>query len=287
MNLSILYRGPLSSCNYGCDYCPFAKHHETHAEHDTDYRALTRFIEWVETQRDKQIGILFTPWGEALIRKRYQQAFITLSNLPHVTKVAIQTNLSARLDWVEECDKSKIALWATYHPSEIARSRFVAKCEELIARGIRFSVGVVGMHDHLGEIEALRRDLPPDVYVWVNAYKRVPNYYDETMLKFLTSVDPLFPFNNQYHPSKGHPCLAGETAISVDGDGTMRRCHFIKTAIGNIYEAGWERALQPRLCTNATCGCHIGYVHMPELQLYNVFGDGILERVPLTISRTT
>ena len=29
MNLSILYRGPLSSCNYGCEYCPFAKHRET------------------------------------------------------------------------------------------------------------------------------------------------------------------------------------------------------------------------------------------------------------------
>ena len=25
MNLSILYRGPLSSCNYACGYCPFAK----------------------------------------------------------------------------------------------------------------------------------------------------------------------------------------------------------------------------------------------------------------------
>ena len=25
MNLSILYRGPLASCNYDCPYCPFAK----------------------------------------------------------------------------------------------------------------------------------------------------------------------------------------------------------------------------------------------------------------------
>ena len=34
--LRILYRGPLSSCNYGCPYCPFAKHHETAAELKVD-----------------------------------------------------------------------------------------------------------------------------------------------------------------------------------------------------------------------------------------------------------
>ena len=36
--------------------------------------------------------------------------------------------------------------------------------------------------------------------------------------------------------------------------------------------------LTARPCTNATCGCHIGYVHMNELDLYSVFGDGVLER---------
>ena len=46
LNLSILYRGPLSSCNYGCAYCPFAKHAETAAELDADRRALERFTDW-------------------------------------------------------------------------------------------------------------------------------------------------------------------------------------------------------------------------------------------------
>jgi hypothetical protein len=68
--------------------------------------------------------------------------------------------------------------------------------------------------------------------------------------------------------------------ISVDGDGTMRRCHFVRTPLGNIYEPGFERALLPRPCTNETCGCHIGYVHMDELRLHEVFGAGVLERIP-------
>src|SRR5688572_32770434 len=115
MNLTILYRGPLSSCNYGCSYCPFAKHAETRAEHEADGRALARFVHWAAGQTAVNLAVFFTPWGEALIRRRYQQALAQLSHLPHVSRVAIQTNLSCRLDWVEECDKNRLALWATYH----------------------------------------------------------------------------------------------------------------------------------------------------------------------------
>jgi MoaA/NifB/PqqE/SkfB family radical SAM enzyme len=149
---------------------------------------------------------------------------------------------------------------------------------------VRYSVGVVGMKEHVEEIEALRRELSPEIYVWVNAYKRVEDYYSEDELRRLEAVDALFPINNVRHASAGRACRAGESVISVDGDGTIRRCHFIKEPIGSIYERGWEEALRPRVCTNATCGCHIGYVHMPHLQLYEVFGDGILERIPVHVS---
>ncbi len=33
-------------------------------------------------------------------------------------------------------------------------------------------------------------------------------------------------------------------------------------------------------CPNQVCDCHIGYVHMRELPLYELFGDGVLERIP-------
>lgn len=97
MKLSILYRGPLSSCNYGCRYCPFAKHKESRQEHEQDRQALARFVRWVEERSQAQLSVLFTPWGEALIRRRYQQALAQLTKLPHVRKAAIQTNLSAPL----------------------------------------------------------------------------------------------------------------------------------------------------------------------------------------------
>lgn len=280
MNLSILYRGPLSSCNYGCWYCPFAKHHENAEELATDRAALERFVAWVESRQQDAISILFTPWGEALIRSWYQAAIIRLSNLAHVQKVAIQTNLSCKLDWIGSCDKTRVALWTTFHPGETARERFLNQCRELDAREIRYSVGVVGLKENLAQIKSLRRELRPQVYLWINAYKDQADYYAREIIARFTEIDPLFPVNNQHHPSLGKHCRTGNSVISVDGEGTIRRCHFIRETLGNIYVPGFEKILNKRVCTNETCGCHIGYVHLDELKLAETFQAGVLERIP-------
>ena len=285
MNLSILYRGPLARCNYACAYCPFAKRTESAAELAHDRACLDRFVRRVGELPQHSFGILFTPWGEALVRRWYQQALTDLTNLPNVRKAAVQTNLSCKLDWVEGCDKGKLALWCTYHPAEVDRPRFLARCRELTDRGVRFSVGVVGLREHRDEVAALRRELPGGVYLWINAYKRVPDYYDDELLRQFEAIDPLFPVNNRHHPSLGESCRAGRSVFTVDGEGVMRRCHFIKQPIGNFYANDWEGGLVERPCTNATCGCHIGYVHLDRLGLYDVFGDGVLERVPKTYRR--
>ena len=113
MNLTILYRGPLSSCNYDCWYCPFAKRQESPADLSKDRAALERFTAWVEDHPRIGLRILFTPWGEALVRRWYQDALVRLTALPHVSRVAIQTNLSCPLNWVDACDKERLALWTT------------------------------------------------------------------------------------------------------------------------------------------------------------------------------
>lgn len=282
--LTILYRGPLSSCNYGCEYCPFAKRHETDAQHAVDAAALTRFGEWCLARAGAPLRVFFTPWGEALTQVRYHQLMTQLSHAPHVTRVAVQTNLSARLDWLEETDRSKLGLWATYHPEWTTLERFLAQCQRLLELQVRFSVGVVGFPAHRPAIEALRKALPPSVYVWINAVKKLAPTYGVEDLAFFESVDPLFRLNLTAHPSKGMACQAGESVISVDGEGTARRCHFIPTPIGNIYDAQFEAALTPRGCTNETCGCHIGYVHLDYLELRKVFGAGLLERIPTDLS---
>lgn len=285
MHLTILYRGSLISCNYGCEYCPFAKRQQTAAELAIDQQELERFVNWIYQHSQHEFSILFTPWGEALIQRWYQEAFIKLTQMPHVNKAAIQTNLSCNLDWVDLVNKEKLALWATFHPEWVSRQSFLKKCLELDQRNIKFSAGVVGFPQYKEEISALRRELPEHIYLWINAVKReLANLSDEDRNLF-ASIDPLFHLNTQHYTSFGQTCRAGKSVISVDGNGTMRRCHFIKEPIGNIYDFNWSDNLSDRSCTNQTCHCHIGYVHLEYLQLDKVFGSGILERIPINFQQ--
>ncbi|MEM7246211.1 MAG: STM4011 family radical SAM protein [Acidobacteriota bacterium] len=277
---NVLYRGPLSSCNYECAYCPFAKTSNTREELDADAHALARFVGWVALQHERRVGVLFTPWGEALIQRPYQEAIIELSHLSHVHRVAIQTNLSCRVGWLAHAELGTAALWTTFHPTQVPLHKFVDRCRELDDLGVRYSVGIVGLREHLDEMETLRSLLSSEVYLWVNAFKRRPDYYETEDLDRIRAIDPYFELNRHYHPSLGRACNAGHLSFTVDGDGQARRCHFVDEPLGSIHDPGFAARLEPRPCPRATCGCHVGYVHVPDLGLQQLFGDGLLERIP-------
>lgn len=278
--LTILYRGPLASCDYDCGYCPFAKRRDTPEQLRADRAALERFADWVARTPDR-VAVLFTPWGEGLVRSWYRRTLAELSRLPHVERVAIQTNLSAHPRWTEAADLTRLALWATYHPEQVPYARFLDRCRDLHARGVRFSVGVVGLPEHLAAARRLRDDLPSDVYLWINAAEG--HTYTDSAAAEWVALDPHFGFSRHPHPSHGVPCRTGDTVVSVDGEGTVRRCHFVPEVLGNLYDGSFRPGLAPAPpCPKRTCDCHIGYVHLTSLPLYAVFAGGILERIPAT-----
>ncbi|KAA2256385.1 radical SAM protein [Solihabitans fulvus] len=276
--LTILYRGPLASCDYDCPYCPFAKRRDSREQLRADRAALARFTAWVLEQTDHRISVLFTPWGEGLVRSWYRDAIVQLSQASTVDRVAIQTNMSCRLDWLADCDLDTAAFWVTYHPGQVSYERFLGRCVELSRRGVRFSVGIVGVPEHLEPARRLRADLPESVYLWVNAAEG-HSYSDEEAAPW-SAVDPLFSHSRLPHRSAGLPCRTGDTVVSVLGDGTVRRCHFVPEPLGNLYDGSFRAALRPRACPLAQCDCHIGYVHLEPVGLYDVFAGGILERIP-------
>lgn len=279
--LTLLYRGSLSSCNYACSYCPFAKRRDTRATLARDAAEVARFVDWA-TRHDGPLRILFTPWGEALVRRHYREAMHTLAGLPHVAQVSLQTNLSGPLAWLEDAAVDRLSFWCTYHPGETSLDRFLQRCERLQAMRVRFSVGVVARHEHYDAIRALRAALPAQHPVWLNAYDvRRPGYYAPEDLAWLDGIDPWFVHDREPGGSRGAPCRAGEEALSVDGDGEVRRCHFVPTRLGNLYEQPLSEILQERRCPRLKCDCFIGYVHRKDRGFYEDFGDGVLARIPV------
>lgn len=55
-SLTILYRGPLASCDYDCGYCPFAKRRDSPEQLRADRAALARFTEWVAAAEQRERG---------------------------------------------------------------------------------------------------------------------------------------------------------------------------------------------------------------------------------------
>ncbi|GAB2845343.1 hypothetical protein GCM10022221_50840 [Actinocorallia aurea] len=275
--LTILYRGPLAGCDYDCPYCPFAKRRDSREQLRADRDALARFAAWVAA-RDEDTAVLFTPWGEGLVRSWYRETMIALSRLPHVRRVAIQTNLSGRTAWTARADRESLALWTTYHPGQVSHERFLAKSLELTALGVRHSVGVVGQPEHLAAARRMRADLPRETYLWINAAEGL-TYTDAEAAEW-TALDPLFSYSRHPHRSLGLPCRTGHDVVSVAGDGTVRRCHFVKTPLGNLYDGTFTPSAAPSACPNGLCDCHIGYLHLEPLHLYDVFTGGLLERIP-------
>jgi len=281
MKATLYFRGSLSSCNYDCPYCPFSKHTDSAETLAKDRRQVQAFVEWAGNQRSggHRLSVLFNPYGEGLTHRWYRDALVALSHMEHVDKTAIQTNLSAKLDWTAELNPDKAAFWVSYHPGQTEESRFLRQCEKLYARGIPFSVGSVGVKSAFDALVSLRRALPDDVYMWVNAYKDKPDYYSPEDVDFLTRIDPFFALNATDYASVGKQCRAGEDVFYVQGDGRVKRCYKDRQVIGHLYKDGLEGLARARPCRMSRCDCYIGYVHMPELDLRRIYGDHILERI--------
>ncbi|AWV32076.1 STM4011 family radical SAM protein [Paenibacillus sp. FSL H7-0716] len=282
MNAVLYYRGSLTSCNYDCPYCPFGKTRDSAATLAKDRQGLEAFVAWASEQgaAGHRLSIFFNPYGEGLIHRWYKEAMIALSNMDHVEKVAIQTNLSANLDFISQLNRKKVAFWATYHPGQVREDKFLSQCLTLYENDVPFSVGSVGIRSAFSAIASLRSALPENVYLWVNAYKDKPDYYTAEDFAFLSEIDPHFSVNAMDYESLGQACNAGKDVFYVQGAGLVKRCYKDRGVIGNLYRDGLEGLSAVRSCRMKVCDCYIGYIHMPELKLRSIYEDGLLERIP-------
>jgi MoaA/NifB/PqqE/SkfB family radical SAM enzyme len=286
MSLLVLFRTRLEWCNYTCGYCPWNAN-ETRVPASAlrdDERRLRRVVDRV-AELPEPVEFFITPKAEYLVLPYWRDAVARLLSLPQVERVTVQTNLSFDVAaFLGRVDATKLALWTTYHPSEVSPVELEAlhaKWRLLRERGVRFSVGVVGTHANLPLLPELRRRLDPGVYLWVNAYQREPNYYTREQLDAIRAVDPYFDLNNQHFPSRGRPCTAGQRAVYLDDEGDLRRCFFVGDVLGNLFRDGWRRLDSPRACPRDTCHCYVGHMHIVELDFRAVYGKDLAARIPV------
>ncbi len=200
----ILYRGSLSSCNYACGYCPFAKTRNTREELQRDRNQLNRFVGWAASS-SRPIGVFITPWGEAIIHRYYREAMIQLSWMEHVQRVAVQTNLSCRLDDLRKARADRLAVWATFHPDETDLPRFLERCASLQSMKIRFSVGVVGFKEYFGAISELRLAYQQTSTFGLMCLRAAESFILMLNSIFLTQLTPTFVGTPNVGLARGNP----------------------------------------------------------------------------------
>ena len=285
MTLLVLFRTRLEWCNYTCGYCPWnATTQRVPVEaFRADEQRLGRIVERV-AELPERVEFFVTPKAEYLVLPYWRAAVGRLLALPQVERVTVQTNLSFDVaSFLDGVEAGKLALWTTYHPGEVDEvglEELHRKWGLLRRRGVPFSVGIVGTRDNLPHARRLRQRLDAGVYLWVNAYKREPDYYTPAELAEVRAIDPYFDLNNQHYPSRGRPCTAGQRAVYLDDEGDLRRCFFVGEVIGNLFRDGWRTLDAPLGCPVRTCHCYVGQMHVVELDFRGVYGKYLAARIP-------
>ena len=283
----VLYRGILKSCNYSCSYCPFSKHPVSQAELAHDQKQWESFVRIYE-EKAWMSGIralMLVPYGEALIHAWYWEGLARISALPWTDAVGAQTNLSfpaARS--LEAFQKAggvlkKLRLWATFHPQMTGVSEFAQNCRTCLKYGVSICAGAVGVPENTGLLRQLRRQLPQQVYVWINKMDGLGRAYTEEEKKAFLDIDPYF-----YRELSGHPAdvQACRDRLFVQADGTLRLCCLstARDAGAGAYVSSGRHAESQPLCRRRQCSCYLAYGGMQNLINDALFGPYPLFRIP-------
>lgn len=281
---NIYFRGLLSSCNYSCSYCCFAKKEPCKTELSKDKECLNKFCEFIDTTEFKNaVSIFFTPYGEGLIHDHYVEAIGKLAINPKCRYISFQTNLSFNeYEFLEKLralkvDLSKVKLWASCHPEMVSIDEFVDKVK-LLKTSIDLCVGIVAIPGDLENVFELRKQLPHDVYMWINAKEREKTRYTESQIKSLIEVDPLFYNELQRNRVRNNCCSAGTDSVFIRANGDVFACHINKNRMFNIYTN--QSVIEPLSCDKRFCDCYLSYSHRYDLKLERYFGKYTPIRVP-------
>jgi len=261
------YRGSLKSCNYSCNYCPFAKNKNCSKEELADDRKNLEFFVTSLLEKTGSDGtkcaVQIVPYGEALIHRYYWKALARLSNNNFIEAAGAQTNLSFDIDkMIEEYTRngglaSKLRLWCTFHPQMVTADRFLSQCRKLSGYGILYCAGAVGNPRDTSQIQYLRQHLPDNVYLFINKMDGLKRRYTEDEIKNFMEIDDYFWLELKHHKADISKCTG---SLFADAAGNIKRCNICKPAKGVS-------------CIRKECSCYLSYCNqsLPELVFFNPY----------------
>lgn len=261
------YRGSLDSCNYSCSYCPFAKKPQCSRQKLLkDEESLVNFADTVisKTNTEKtKCAVQIVPYGEALIYKYYWRELSRLTCSSYIEAAGAQTNLSFNIDNMlglfvkNNGNLSKLRLWCTFHPQMVTESQFLSQCRKLSGYGILYCVGTVGVPDRAESIRRLRKQLPEDVYLWINKMDGLGRRYTEEEIEIFTEIDEYFETGLKHYKSDISRCAG---SLFVEADGSVKRCNICIPKDG-------------KACIRKECSCYLSYCNqdIPELVFFNPY----------------
>lgn len=271
----VYYRGMIDFCNYRCSYCPFAKRTARAECLDRERELLGKLR--TELQTIDEVGLMITPYGEALIHDFYQEAIAEIASLPNVRKVGVQTNLSfdaeaflRRIEGVQD----KVVLWATCH-TECTSTEAFAKKVHTLQPEIELSVGMVATGENEEDLRRLRSQLPPTVYLWLNGMDRRRRIFSDETIDRLRTIDPMF----------GTEFARRREAVRQENRGFLRchssECRYVDAGIvSNRCFFQKKRAVPEDCDDHRICDCYLGYSNFDEPAMNFFFGEGLAFRVP-------
>lgn len=271
-HLNVRFFTDYNVCNYSCEYCISGQ------SDPNDPRVLAnwkignyRTIVDALTRLPHVLNVRLGVGGEFFLNPDLIDGARTLSHAANVRSVNLITNLSFPLRhyrrWFADFDAKKIALVASYHPSQIRNVAEWRATASALAKDVDFSVCTVA-YPHI--LPALAEAIPAlraeGLAVFVQPFLGWLDgvfYPDAYTAEQRAQMRPLFYSRHdwEYLLEGKRPglCHAGHTSIYVDMTGEVRICGMEiqgPQPIGNLLTGEPLRLYDgPRPCTAPHCRC--------------------------------
>ena len=267
--INVRFYTDYNACNYSCPYCIAGQNNKANIVEKWDDTNFDAIIENL-TRLPFKINIRLGVGGEFFLNKKLVADAKKLSHARNVKSVNLITNLSFSVAQYEKMlgdfDKKKLAVVASYHPTEVTDHARWLESAEYMQDNYDFAVIVVAYPPSLGILSALKKELNEHGHtVFVQSFvgdyegKKYPYAYTQDEKQFLKSI---FYSRHDYEffveAIKPGLCNSGYKSFYVDMTGEVIPCGMqIKyESMGNLARSPEIKLnRKPQMCRGKTCMC--------------------------------